>query len=305
MALKNVFFPAAAGLLLLLSAAAQFSSAQQPDIVLTGVNQISDRQVEAYFTLINPTNSPEATLSVATSDNIALDTSTRQWDCFKAQDEPKNTCSTRLQVIGAERVTAGFTLKKFFPSDFIYVTFQLPASNTSVITKFLISHTADPNRITASTLFYSALLLMLVGLVAWVVAFESGRLKCLPGPLGRAFDALNESILFGAVLANLLVALGVVIIFSPYYSPFTVALFAITFAAGVLFLFHARQASGRADYVCPPDISREKARLEEMIRIARGKYMRNELDEKTFRDIVDKIEMEVIRMEAGERKRWV
>lgn len=298
---KKLFLLALA--LALLVFPTNFASGQQVDVVLDSVRQVDDRHVEAYFLLINPQGDPDGIISVAHSDNLQLDATGRNWKCFQSQDDPKNTCSLGVQVVGQQRVTLRFLLKKFFDSDFVYVSYQSPALNTTLINKFLISHTADPNRITASSLFYTALFVVLLGLILWVVAFESGRLKCLPGTPGRVFETLNESILFGAVLSNLLIALGVVIIFSPVYTPFTVALFAMAFAAGVLFLFHARQVSGRADYLCPPDLSREKVRLEEMIRIARGKYMRNEIDEKTFRDVVDKIEMEIIRLEAGARKR--
>lgn len=290
---------AAIALLLLASTAA----AQQIDVVLDSVKQVDDRHIESYFLLINPAGDANGVISVANSDNLQLDTTARNWQCFRSQDQPANTCSATIQVVGQQRVTLRFLLKKFFDSDFVYVTYQSPATNTTMINKFLISHTADPNRITASSLFYTALLLVLIGLVAWVVAFESGKLKCLPGAAGRVFEALNESILFGAVLSSLLISLGIVIIFSPAYSPFTVALFASVFAMCVLFLFHARQVTGRADYVCPPDISREKGKLEEMVKIARGKYMRNEIDEKTFRDVVDRIEMDIIRLEAGVKRR--
>lgn len=281
----------------------QPAASQQIDVVLDSVKQVDDRHLEAYFLLINPSGDANGIISVANSDNLQLQDIGRNWQCFRTQDEPKNTCSASVQVVGQQRVTLNFLLKKFFDSDFVYVTYQSPNRNTTMISKFLISHTADPNRITASSLFYTALFLVLLGLLAWVVAFESGRLKCLPGAVGRIFEVLNDSILFGAVFSSILISLGVVIIFSPAYSPFTVALFASIFAMCVLFLFHARQVTGRADYACPLDVSREKAKHDEMLRIARGKYMRNEIDEKTFHDVVDKIELEIIRLEASAKRR--
>jgi len=277
------------------------SLAQQPDVILTGVDRIADRQVEAFFTLINPSNFSEGTVSVAFGDSMDLDLADKNWDCFKSQDSPSNTCTLRAQVFGQQPFTARFTLKRFFQSEFVYLTYQVPQANATTVTKFVVSHTPDPNSISTSAIFYSALALIFTGLALWVMAFESGRLKCAKGPIGLAFSALDSNILVAAVIADGMIALGSVAAFSPVFSPFSAALFGLVFACGTLFLFHARRATGR-DKPCAQDKTTEKARLEEMVRTARAKYMRNEMDERTFHDVVTKLELKIIRLETEEKK---
>ncbi|GEM_PF-3387908 len=304
---RHTFLFFAAALLL-----ANAVSAQQPDLQLDGVTQPDSTHLEAHFTIINQLGDANGTLSISTNDNLQLDTSNGNWQCARVQAPPKNTCSTQIAVTGKQTIALRFAVRQFFDSDFVYAWYKSPALNYTVATKFLVSQPYDPTQIASSAQFYLGLLSLLVGLLAWLCGFESGKLKYWQGMAGKVFSAIDNAILAWAIVSSLLIAGGVWLIFSPSYSLSSMALFAAVFAASVFFLLQARQPTGAARFgqndssaSSASSISAHRRRLEEMVRREREKLMRKQVDEKSFRSTVQKLEMQIAQLEAEEKKKGI
>ncbi len=218
----------------------------------------------------------------------------------------QTTCTANISVVAQRPIQLRFRMRDYFQNEVLVVGFNLTSRDASVERFYQFSRAQDPNEVSLSVLNLASLFFLVFGLILWLVSFraasasvESPRLAPFAETAKQNFFALN-------VLANLLIAFSAMFLLSPQISPLSPLIFVFVFVAGYLLLNRLALTFSQNERTIrrmnAADIRREAQRLQSMLSIAKVRFMRNEIDEKTFRDVTGQLELELVELQARERE---
>lgn len=283
---------------------ANFALAQQSiAIVPSGFEQTNDNQMTAVFQLTNPTPNSQGIFSVTfNARKVTLSQPAEGWSCAPQGD--RTTCSKSVEVVDHAKMDVKLHFTDYFASEAMVVRYEVPAAKLATETTLYLSNSRNPSDITASTLQFSAFLMLALGALLWLVLLYSDELSRSGGVLGFASNRVSRSPIFLSVISNGIIALGLMLLSAPSFTITSAVVFSLAFALGFLLLYHLKQGNeGKRPPagLTPEQITEEKRKITELIRTAKIKFMKKEIDETTFRKITGDLELEMVKLEAKEK----
>jgi len=275
-------------LFLLVLAPLLFAQAANVGLVVTAPKQISSNEVELSFLLSNPFSERAGTLSLAYNPELL---EMRQANAQCNEQTPR-ICTLPVDVAGQQEVKVRVGLKGYFDRESIDVFYSVPAQNASNGVRMFLSNSAEPGALTVTQLTLVGFALFLLGLIFFaLVLFKSG------------ISLVKENFLLLSVLANLLAGAGAMLAFTPSLSVYSGLVFSLVFAAGFLLLSYLHKVREEAPKaITLEDIAKERSRLQDTMNVAKIRFMKREIDDKTFARLTGDIELERVKLEAKERE---
>lgn len=268
-------------------------------IIFGGAESVSDSDFSVLFTLVNPSPYADGVVTLGLPPLTDVSDATGNLTCSAGPDSAHPLfCLLAVSAHGVQQITVTMHTLSGFQSDSVLASYSVPKANAQDSLSFTLSRPGS----LASYFppFASGLVLIFLGMVAWLLCALGSRFSSGRGMLSSPSKALSSHFIVSAIAANLFLALGVLLIMSPSFSTVSFLLFSLVFAAGFILLSYVTPQAEQDSMVMlsREELASERTRIRGLVALAREKFVRQEIDEPTFRGLVGEYELELTRLEA-------